>query len=154
MRRYTLALWCLLLLFACEEETPDSGQDATIVQERLDQIQRIVWVPGTITSDGNNMLEIYPSLEGFKLVFAGVLDSDRTNVQGQYQTEGDTYNILGDGPWEFKEGSEATVLLMNGIEVNYTVSETALRLEFIRASENSRTQAISGEYTFNLVPEN
>lgn len=153
MKHYFLALWSVLLLFACEETT-DPEAEPTIAEEKLEQIQRIIWVPGTITSDGNNMLEIYPSLQDFKLTFAGVLDSEKTNVQGQYQTEGDIYNILGDGSWEFKEGSEATVLLMNGTEVNYTVSETSLRLDFIRASENSRPEAISGEYTFNLVPEN
>jgi hypothetical protein len=152
-------LWCLLFLcFACEEEGPtDDDNDPTIAEERLALIEDIVWVPGDITSDGSDLLELYPSYQNFKLGFGGViLNSDKSNVSnGQYVAEGDKYQIIDRGPWMFKEGDEANILIMNGIEVNYAVSENSLRLEFTRTPPtNSRTQAISGDYVFDLVPEN
>jgi hypothetical protein len=155
-------LWLLLFFcIACEEEGPTDDDDSpTIAEERLALIEDIVWVPGTITGDGNNLLELYPSYQNFKLGFGGViLNSDKTNVSnGQYVVQGDLYEIMGSspGPWMFKEGDEAnTLIMMNGIEVNYTVSETSLRLEFTRTPPPiSRTQAIVGDYVFDLVPEN
>lgn len=151
MKHYTLALLCLLLLFACEEKP----EQPTVAEEKLELLRGITWIPGTLTSDNNDLTVIYPSLQSFQLTFSGSLINENTNVNGTYQTTDNKIGILPSGSWEFKEGNEASTLIMDGIEVDYTVTSNSLRLDFFRPPpEGSRMEAISGEYIFNLVPQN
>lgn len=153
-------LWCLLFLcFACEEggddPVPDPDEE-TLVEQRLALLENTTWVTGPdgITKDGSDLSSEYPYFADFELTFTGNLNADRTALSSGSYTTNDEGEVLNSGTWSFKEGDEANTIVMNGLDVAYEVSETSLRLEFVRSDDNARTTAISGEYIFNLVPQN
>jgi hypothetical protein len=150
-------LWLLLFLcFACEEEggtTPEPDEE-TLVEQQLALLESTTWVPGSITKDGSDLISEYLYFADFELTFNGSLNADRTALSSGSYTTKDEGEVLNSGPWSFKVGDEANTIVMSGLDVAYEVSETSLRLEFVRSEDNARTTAISGEYVFNLVPQN
>ncbi|MEO0331272.1 MAG: hypothetical protein AAF223_06255, partial [Bacteroidota bacterium] len=149
-------------LFSCkEDENPPSDDDdettETEAEVQLDLLTAHIWVPGTITKDAATLTAEYPYFENFTLSFSGTVNSERTNVNNGTYTTNDKGEVLPSGSWEFGSDAETELLLtdpFNGpTEVTYSVTENRLRLEFVRDDTNGRTEAISGQYVFDLVPQ-
>ncbi|MEQ9306507.1 MAG: hypothetical protein RJQ14_21520 [Marinoscillum sp.] len=114
-------------------------------------------MPGTITKDAVPLSDEYPYFANFTLTFSGTPNSNKSNVtNGAYATN-DEGQVLPDGNWEFGSDTDAELLMtdpFNGqTEVEYTVNENSLTLKFTRSTSNGRTEAITGEYNFDLVSQ-
>lgn len=162
MRHYSLALLCLFLLFSCKEDNgddpgPQPPDGETEAEIQLGLLTDQTWVPGTITKDGTDLTEKYPYFADFTLSFSGNINSDGSNVtNGTYDTN-DEGSVLPDGSWEFGTNAETTLILTDNFngqtEVTYNVKQSSLRLQFTRDDSNGRTEAVSGQYVFDLVPQ-
>nr|WKN39681.1 hypothetical protein K4G66_13365 [Tunicatimonas sp. TK19036] len=170
MKHVALALLCTTILLygcpptcddpcdpECDSDSPCPDPPEEGIGAQLSLLTAHTWVPGTITKDAVPLADEYPYFSNFTLTFSGTLNSDNSNVtNGTYATN-DEGQVLPDGNWEFGPDTDAELLMtdpFNGqTEVEYTVNENSLTLKFTRSTSNGRTEAITGEYIFDLVSQ-
>lgn len=166
MKQVALVLLCTVFLFGCppcdDPCNPECDSDSPCpnlpgVEPQLRLLTAHTWIPGTITKDAVPLVDEYPYFANFTLTFSGTPNADKSNVDnGAYDTN-DEGQVLPDGNWEFGSNVETELLLTDPFNdqttVEYTVNENSLTLKFIRGTSSGRTEAITGEYNFNLVPQ-
>jgi len=160
MKHLTWVLISTCLLLSCKEDTPSDDDDGGTDTEAAIQLGLLTgktWVPGTITKDDVALAEEYPYFADFTLTFSGSLNADETNVTNGTYTTSDPGEVLPSGSWEFSSDVETQLELndpANGpTPVTYSVTESSLQLTFTRGNPGGRTEGITGNYVFDLIPQ-
>jgi len=132
-----------IFAFSCSEESSDPvPENAETVQlKKLAQ----TWEPITVMKDDENVTGRF---NGFTITFTQQKTYATTPDQGGYDVD----PFQANGTWDFKGDNLNIISRDDGVDMNLSVTETKLTLQFQIANPNGRVLGI-GEYNFELAPK-
>jgi hypothetical protein len=136
------------------------GDPEPSIEEKNLKLMSKPWVVTSATLDGpeGNMDDLYLGME---LQIGGIFNKD-INTLYNYQVVSGGPGIGDKSPWprtndkwKFKDGASETTIVrsVDGLEIQYTVSETQLQLIFNYSGPGFRTSAVEGEWIFFFEPK-
>lgn len=149
----TLLLLPIVLLWACGGDTPEPQKSAEeLALEALTANSTQVWAVANGGSVRKGTQSLTDTYQNFEL-------SISSGSSRSYTTQNNNQLFDNAGSWSFS-GSNFDKLLLNGSspaagrEISFTVNGSNLSLIFTVPAPDARlkgTQALAGNYTFNLV---
>lgn len=138
----TLVLLCTIA-FSCGEEESEPAPE----NEETTQLQKLAktWVPVSIMKDDEDIIGRFT---GFTITFTQQKTYTTTPSRGDFDVE----PFKPSGAWDFRGDNLNIIARDDGVDMNISVTETRLTLQFQIANPNGRTWGI-GEYDFELVPQ-
>lgn len=143
-------LICVLLgmmIFACGEENNDPDPTPEPEDEETLQIEKLakIWKLGTVMKDDEDVTDRFT---GFTITFTQQKTYTTTPERGDF----DVAPFPDSGAWDFRNDNLNVIARSDGIDMNITVTESKLTLQFQISTPNGKTLGI-GEYDFELVPQ-
>lgn len=132
-----------ILAFSCGEE----GSDPPPKSEETIQLEKLAktWQPLTVMKDDE---DVTGRFTGFTLTLTQQKTYTTTPSRGDYDVE----PFKASGTWDFKDNNLNIITRDDSIDMNISVTETQLTLQFQVENPNGRRLGI-GEYNFELTPQ-
>ncbi len=132
-----------IIAFSCSEE----GSDPVPEDKEALQLQKLVktWKPVAVMKDD---VDVTSRFAGFTLTITGQKTYTTTPDRGGFDVE----PFKANGTWDFKGDNLNILTRDDGVDMNVSITETRLNLQFQIANPNGRVLGI-GEYNFELVSQ-
>ncbi len=146
----TLYGLCLLMVFltSCNDDEPDP----TLAEVECEKLNGKNWKPGTVIKSS---VDITAEMEDFTIKFDCTLNSDKSNVSGDFTTTNGKDVFPASGKWSFDTSTlsgnnKVMVLTVDGQDrrVSYSLKTDGSTLTLNFEIDGDKK---SGDFTFDLV---
>ena len=136
-----VSLVAFTILMSCSDSNETPAKDA-----KTKMLTASSWGHATVTHSDGDLSDQY---ENFMIIFT---DTDMDGFDGSFLvSNGGNAFSESVGKWKFNAG-KTQIILDSDKEIDFTVTENSLLLEFTVVAPGGKAAGISGHFTFELLP--